>query len=154
VSEKYRKPRKSLQPDPAPDTIFDGNGFFPRCHGNLEGLAAFLAVFRSVGLIRFRINSRPTGRSLRSDGICAKVIPRRSDAMSTCSVLSPEPAEALTSSPLGELRRLVVMADETQVVITGQVTSYYLKQMAQETVRPVLRDRALLNHVEVCPSAA
>jgi hypothetical protein len=26
--------------------------------------------------------------------------------------------------------------------------------MAQETVRPVLRDRALLNHVEVCPSAA
>ena len=68
--------------------------------------------------------------------------------------LSPEPAAALTSSPLGQLRRLVVIADTTRVVITGQVTSYYLKQMAQETVRPVLGDRTLHNHVEVCPDAA
>jgi hypothetical protein len=74
--------------------------------------------------------------------------------MNTCPVLSPEPAEALTSSPLGQLRRLVVIADDTQVVITGQVSSYYLKQMAQETVRPALGDRALLNHVEVCPELA
>lgn len=71
--------------------------------------------------------------------------------MNTCSVLSPEPAEALTSSPLGQLRRLVVIADDNQVVITGQVTSYYLKQMAQETVRPLVGSRTLLNHVEVCP---
>jgi hypothetical protein len=74
--------------------------------------------------------------------------------MNTCPVLSPEPAEALTSSPLGQLRRLVVSADAFQVVITGQVSSYYLKQMAQETVRPVLGDRMLLNNVEVCPDAA
>lgn len=69
--------------------------------------------------------------------------------MNTCPVLSPEPADALTSSPLGQLRRLVVTADNTQVVITGQVSSYYLKQMAQETVRPVLGTRTLLNNVEV-----
>jgi hypothetical protein len=74
--------------------------------------------------------------------------------MNTCPVLTPEPASALTSSPLGQLRRLVVIADDTQVVITGQVSSYYLKQMAQETVRPALGDRTLLNHVEVCPEAA
>ena len=74
--------------------------------------------------------------------------------MDACPVLSPEPAEALTSSPLGQLRRLVVTADDTQVIITGQVSSYYLKQMAQETVRPVLGHRTLLNNVEVCPEAA
>jgi hypothetical protein len=74
--------------------------------------------------------------------------------MNTCPVLSPEPADALMSSPLGQLRRLVVIADHTQVVITGQVSSYYFKQMAQETVRPVLGTRTLLNHVEVCPEAA
>ena len=74
--------------------------------------------------------------------------------MNTCPVLTPEPADALRSSPLGQLRRLVVTADDTRVVITGQVSSYYFKQMAQETVRPVLGDRNLLNHVEVCPDAA
>ena len=74
--------------------------------------------------------------------------------MNTCPVLSPEPAEVLTSSPLGQLRRLVVTADATQVVITGRVSSYYLKQMAQETVRPALGQRTLLNRVEVCPDAA
>ena len=74
--------------------------------------------------------------------------------MNTCPVLTPEPAEAMTSSPLGQLRRLSVTADDTQVVITGRVSSYYLKQMAQETVRPVLGHRTLLNRVEVCPDAA
>jgi hypothetical protein len=74
--------------------------------------------------------------------------------MNTCPTLVPEPAEALTSSPLGQLRRLIVVADDHQVVITGQVSSYYLKQMAQETVRPLLGARLLLNYVEVAPEAA
>ena len=74
--------------------------------------------------------------------------------MNTCPILLPAPAEALTSSPLGQLRRLIVIEDDTQVVITGQVSSYYLKQMAQETVRPLLGERTLLNHVEVCSDAA
>jgi hypothetical protein len=74
--------------------------------------------------------------------------------MHTCPVLSPEPVEALTTSPLGQLRRLTVTADDTQVVITGRVSSYYLKQMAQEAIRPVLGQRTLFNRVEVCPDAA
>jgi hypothetical protein len=74
--------------------------------------------------------------------------------MNTFPVNAPEPVVALTSSPLGQLRRLVVTADATQVVITGQVSSYYLKQMAQETVRPVLGDRTLLNRVVVSPENA
>lgn len=61
-----------------------------------------------------------------------------------------EPAEALTTSPLGQLRRLVVIVKDNEVILTGQVSSYYLKQMAQETIRPAIGDRVLVNCVEVC----
>lgn len=71
--------------------------------------------------------------------------------MSASSVLSPlEPAEVLTSSPLPQLRRLVVTVSEMEVVITGRVPSFYLKQLAQEAIRPSLGRRRLLNRVEVC----
>lgn len=73
--------------------------------------------------------------------------------MNTCPTRTHEPADALTRSPLGQLRRLIVIADDQQVVITGMVTSYYMKQMAQETVRPLVGARQLLNHVEVAPDA-
>jgi hypothetical protein len=69
--------------------------------------------------------------------------------MSAASVLSPEPAELLSGSPLPQLRRLVVTVSEGEVVITGRVPSYYFKQLAQETIRPVLGRRRLLNRVEV-----
>ena len=64
-------------------------------------------------------------------------------------LLPPEPADALTCSPLPHLRRLVVTVSEAEVVITGQVPSYYLKQLAQEAVRPSLGRRRLRNHVKV-----
>jgi hypothetical protein len=70
--------------------------------------------------------------------------------MNTCTV-SPDPAEVLTTSPLGQLRRLVVEASETEVIITGRVSSFYLKQLAQEMLRPALGQRTLRNRVEVCP---
>lgn len=71
--------------------------------------------------------------------------------MSDTAVLTPpEPAGVLTSSPLPQLRQLVVTTSETEVVITGRVTSYYLKQLAQETLRHALGHRRLLNRVEVC----
>jgi hypothetical protein len=38
---------------------------------------------------------------------------------------------------------------ESEVVITGQVPSYYLKQLAQESVRPTLGRRRLRNRVVV-----
>ena len=66
------------------------------------------------------------------------------------SVLTPEPAAVLTQSPLPQLRRLVVTVSDGTVVITGRVTSYYMKQLAQEAVRPALGSRRLLNRVEVC----
>lgn len=71
--------------------------------------------------------------------------------MNDSAVLSPpEPTEMLTTSPLPQLRQLVVTATEAEVVITGRVTTYYMKQLAQETLRPSLGRRRLLNRVEVC----
>ena len=72
--------------------------------------------------------------------------------MNACPVLPIEPTDVLTTSPLPQLRRLVVTATEHEVVITGQVSSYYLKQLAQEALRPTLGDRRLRNQVEVCPN--
>lgn len=71
--------------------------------------------------------------------------------MNACPILPSEPAEVLTTSPLPQLRRLIVTVNEAEIVITGQVTSYYMKQLAQEALRPTLGDRRLLNRVEVCP---
>ena len=72
--------------------------------------------------------------------------------MNACPVLTPEPTEVLAASPLPQLRRLIVTATDHEVVITGRVTTYYLKQLAQEALRPTLGERRLVNHVEVCPN--
>ena len=61
--------------------------------------------------------------------------------MTASAVLSPsEPAEVLTTSPLPELRRLVVAVTESEIVITGRVSTYYLKQLAQESLTKFLAD--------------
>ena len=69
--------------------------------------------------------------------------------MNACPVLSYEPTEVLTLSPLPQLRRLMVTVSEVEVIITGEVSSFYMKQLAQEAVRPTLGERRLLNLVEV-----
>jgi hypothetical protein len=69
--------------------------------------------------------------------------------MKTTPMLRPPAAEALEQSPLPDLRYLRVDENDAEVVITGKVSSYYLKQLAQETVRPVLGQRRLLNKVVV-----
>jgi hypothetical protein len=73
-------------------------------------------------------------------------------AMTT--LLEPPPARAaalLRDNPVNDLRRLEVIETDSDVTITGIVTSYYLKQMAQETVRPALAGRRLRNKVIVLP---
>ena len=69
---------------------------------------------------------------------------------SSVLVAEPEPAEILTTSPLPQLRRLVVTVSEGEVVITGRVPSFYFKQLAQETIRLSAGCRRILNRVEVC----
>lgn len=72
--------------------------------------------------------------------------------MNACPTLPSGPIEILTASPLPQLRRLVVTVNEAEIVITGRVSSYYMKQLAQEALRPTVGDRRILNHVEVCPN--
>ena len=58
-------------------------------------------------------------------------------------------ASLLRQSCIPALRKLSVEESETAVVILGSVTSYYLKQLAQETIMPVLEGRELVNRVAV-----
>jgi hypothetical protein len=57
--------------------------------------------------------------------------------------------QALRQSPIPALRRLALEETDTIVTIQGRVSSYYLKQLAQETVLPVLSGRQLVNRVLV-----
>jgi hypothetical protein len=61
----------------------------------------------------------------------------------------PPAALVLRQSPIPALRKLSVEESHTGVVITGRVSSYYLKQLAQEAVMPLLDHRELLNRVMV-----
>ena len=69
--------------------------------------------------------------------------------MASTPVLQASAAQVLRSSPLPVLRKLAVEETDSEVVLSGSVSSYYLKQLAQETVLPVLGGRRLLNRVQV-----
>ena len=56
---------------------------------------------------------------------------------------------ALRQSPIPALRKLAVEETDGAVVICGSVSSYYLKQLAQETIMPILAGRQLHNRVAV-----
>jgi hypothetical protein len=74
--------------------------------------------------------------------------------MSTASLVRSLAAEALGQSPQQQLRFLDVEETEEEIVISGTVPSYYLKQLAQETVRPVLGQRRLQNRIRVATRKA
>jgi hypothetical protein len=62
------------------------------------------------------------------------------------------PSQALAvlqQSPIPALRKLIVEETDEAVIIQGSVNSYYLKQLAQETLMPVLFNRELSNRVTV-----
>jgi hypothetical protein len=69
--------------------------------------------------------------------------------MSTATLSRTRAAEVLGQSPQPLLRRLEVLETEEEIVISGTVPSYYLKQLAQEAVRPVLGERMLKNRIRV-----
>lgn len=70
--------------------------------------------------------------------------------MTVSAAPAPSTPEAvLSASPMPELRRLEVYADEDEVILVGRVSSYYLKQLAQECVRGAVHGRTLRNRVEV-----
>ena len=58
-------------------------------------------------------------------------------------------ARALRQSSIPALRTLVLEETTDAVVISGQLSSYYLKQLAQVAVIPALAGRELRNRVIV-----
>lgn len=69
--------------------------------------------------------------------------------MSSFTRLQSPAEQALRQSPIPALRKLKVEETELGVVIVGSVSSYYLKQLAQEAVMPTLGQRELHNQVMV-----
>ena len=69
--------------------------------------------------------------------------------MSSAVLSSPGVAELLTQSPQPLLRRLKVEETDEAVVLSGTLPTYFLKQLAQETIRPNLAGRRLLNRIVV-----
>ena len=69
--------------------------------------------------------------------------------MSALVTVSSNAAQALRHSVHPALRRLFVEETDSTVVITGRVSSYYLKQMAQEAVLALGGDRTVINRVLV-----
>jgi len=58
-------------------------------------------------------------------------------------------SHALKKSSHPALRKLNVEGTRESLIISGQVTSYYLKQLAQETIMPVRGELSLVNRVAV-----
>ena len=69
--------------------------------------------------------------------------------MSTSTLEQSRATQALRCSAIPALRNLSIEETDESVVILGNVASYYLKQLAQETVMPVLEGRELRNRVTV-----
>lgn len=73
--------------------------------------------------------------------------------MSTSTLDQSQLTLALRGSPIPALRKLSLEERETTVTIQGKVSSYYLKQLAQEAILPLLDGRQLLNRVLVVAEA-
>lgn len=58
-------------------------------------------------------------------------------------------AHALKKSSHPSLRKLSVEGTEGALIISGRVTSYYLKQLAQETIMSCREGLQLVNKVDV-----
>jgi hypothetical protein len=69
--------------------------------------------------------------------------------MSALVTVTSRAIQALRQSAHPALRRLSVEESEEMVVITGRVSSYYLKQMAQEAVLALGGQRTVVNRVSV-----
>lgn len=55
----------------------------------------------------------------------------------------------LASSPIPALRRIRVTQAPGELVLSGSVSSYYCKQLAQEAVRAAARGRKVVNRIRV-----
>ncbi|MFZ1935610.1 MAG: BON domain-containing protein [Thermoguttaceae bacterium] len=63
--------------------------------------------------------------------------------------LQPRAQAVLVSSPFYELRELQVEWRDDALRLSGSVSSYYHKQLAQEVVRSVCSDTRVINSIRV-----
>lgn len=63
--------------------------------------------------------------------------------------VATQAAHALKKSSHPALRGLCVEGTDGSLIISGKVTSYYLKQLAQETIMSVREGMQLVNKVDV-----
>jgi hypothetical protein len=59
----------------------------------------------------------------------------------------------LEQSQVVDLRSLSVDKKGDALVIRGEVSTFYAKQLAQETIRPALGSMRIVNRVKVCEPA-
>jgi hypothetical protein len=69
--------------------------------------------------------------------------------MSTSTLEQSRAAEALRRSNIPAIRNLSIEETDEFIVLQGCVVSYYLKQLAQETVMSFLEGRELRNRIAV-----
>lgn len=69
--------------------------------------------------------------------------------MMSATALGADVAQVLRHSPHPALRGLAVEESDETIIISGRVSSYYLKQLAQEAIMPLRGVRALVNQVTV-----
>jgi hypothetical protein len=62
---------------------------------------------------------------------------------------TPIARAVLAEHSIAALRTLKVSESRQSVILTGQVNSYYHKQLAQEAVRPAARGRQIDNRIQV-----
>ncbi|MBL8821447.1 MAG: BON domain-containing protein [Planctomycetia bacterium] len=65
------------------------------------------------------------------------------------AITSDQLCRALSHSGVPALRLVTVLEQEDMVILSGRLPSFYLKQLAQETVIPHLGDRHLENRITV-----
>jgi hypothetical protein len=61
----------------------------------------------------------------------------------------PTTGSVLMKSSNPELRRVRVLENEDSIVLKGTVSCYYLKQLAQESVKAAADGRRVVNQIEV-----
>src|SRR5262245_8896883 len=89
------------------------------------------------------------GRSCLRGRTCLLAKGRSTMIMSSPSTVGGRAGQALKQSAHPALRFLHVEESGEMIIITGRVSSYYLKQLAQETVMPVRGSLELVNRVHV-----
>jgi hypothetical protein len=75
-------------------------------------------------------------------------------AVLTMNEMQPRAQSALTNSPFYELHELRVEEREGALFLSGVVSSFYHKQLAQEVVRSVCKGFEVVNAIRVDPETA